>query len=315
MIHDAGPIETAELIAFARIIEAKSLSRAADELAVPRATIGRRLARLESRLGVRLLRRTTRSLALTEAGERFFRHARLVLDALDQAASSVRVVDGAMRGTIRVSAPAAMEDSFIAFLAGFAHAQPDIRLTVDFSNRVVDLVREGYDVALRAVASALQPGLVARQIARQEMIAVASPAYLAAHGAPRTLGDLRKHRCLTTFARGELPQAAWPSRRRAVQVESVLSSNEPRLIREAAIRGVGIAQIPRFYIDELVARGALVQVLRGQLEAALSIAVVFVDREFLPPHVRLFIEQLVTWASDALGARPSQRPHRASRTR
>jgi DNA-binding transcriptional LysR family regulator len=206
-----------------------------------------------------------------------------------------------------VSAPTAMDDSFIGFLAAFAAENPDVRLTVDFSTRIVDLAREGYDVALRAVSGTLQPGLVARRIAQQEMIAVASPAYLSKHGTPRSLRDLRKHRCLTGFVGGELPRATWPARRGVVQVESVLSSNDARLMREAAVRGVGIAQVPRSYVEGLVDRGALVQVLRGQLEAELSIAVVFPDRELVPPHVRLFIERLVAWCSEAFGVRPTKR--------
>src|SRR4029453_2180868 len=102
MIQMKEPVETAELVAFTRIVEAKSLSRAAAELAVPRATIGRRLARLEKRLGARLLRRTTRTLTLTDAGDLFYRHARIVLDAVAQAQASVRTQDNVMRGDVRV---------------------------------------------------------------------------------------------------------------------------------------------------------------------------------------------------------------------
>lgn len=301
MMRGAEPIETAEVIAFVRIVEARSLSRAAAELAVPRATIGRRLARLESRLGARLLRRTTRSLGLTEAGERFYRHARQLLEAIEQAENSVRATEGPLRGNLRISAPSAMEDSFSTFLATFAFKHPDIHLTVEFSSRIVDLHREGFDVALRAVRDALPPGLVARQVAKHEMIAVASPGYLEAHGTPRTIKDLRRHRCITGFARGELPQTTWASRRGVVNVESVLSSNDPRLIRDAAVRGVGIAQIPRHYIEKLLERGALVEVLRGKLAAEMSIAVVFTDRELMPPPVRLFIDQLVAWCKGAFG--------------
>src|SRR5690349_10514456 len=120
------PVETAELLAFARTVEAKSLSRAAAELAVPRATISRRLARLEERLGARLLRRTTRSLALTDAGEALYRHARIVLDAVRDAETSVRRTDDAVRGELRVSVPQHLPPSFHALVCDFMERYPDV---------------------------------------------------------------------------------------------------------------------------------------------------------------------------------------------
>jgi DNA-binding transcriptional LysR family regulator len=291
------PVETAELLAFTRVIEAKSLSRAAAELGVPRATVGRRLARLEERLGARLLRRTTRSLKLTDAGDAFYRHARIALDAVAQAESSVRQTDDAIRGNLRVSVPPIIDDGFLAMLASFAKQHPEVRLQIDFSTRIVDLLRDGYDVALRA-SSNLPPGLVARTIARDRVIAVASPEYLRTHGTPRTLRDLRQHRCLTNFARGELPQSTWPTGGGVVHVEGVFSSNDLRLMREAALRGLGIAVIPTLLLSDLLERKKLVHVLPGIIEAENRIAVVYPEREFLPPHVRAFVETLVAWGPE-----------------
>src|SRR5215471_5628141 len=142
MIQMSNPLETAELLAFARVVDAKSLSRAAAELGVPRATVGRRLARLEQRLGTRLLRRTTRSLALTDAGELFYRQARIVLDAVAQAEVCVRTDAAVMRGDLRVSLPPVDDESLFEMIAAFANQYPDVRLQIDFSTRLVDLVRE-----------------------------------------------------------------------------------------------------------------------------------------------------------------------------
>jgi DNA-binding transcriptional LysR family regulator len=294
MIQIREPIETAELVAFTRTIEAKSLSRAAAELGVPRATVGRRLARLEERLGTRLIRRTTRTLNLTDAGDQFYRHARIVLDAVERAQSSVRTADNVMRGDLRVTVPPIIDDSFLAMIATFAKAHPEVRVQVDFSTRVVDLLREGYDVALRA-SSDIQPGLVARTLSRDTVIAVASPAYLAERGTPRTPKDLRNHRCLTHFARGELPESTWPVGRRRVHVEASFSSNDLRLLREAALRGLGIALLPKLVLADLVETGKLVQVLPGVIEKEERVSIVFQEREFLPPHVRAFIDTLVAW--------------------
>jgi DNA-binding transcriptional LysR family regulator len=300
MIPMNEPVETAELLAFARAIEAKSLSRAAAELGVPRATVGRRLARLEERLGTRLLRRTTRSLTLTDAGEMFYRHARIVLDAVEQAQESVRTKDNVMRGHLRVSVPPVNEESFSVMITAFAKKYPDVRVQVDFSTRLVDLLREGYDVALRASAE-IQPGLVARVVARHELIAVASPAYLSKYGVPRAVKELRRHRCITSFARGELPQTTWPVGSGVVHVDGAFSSNNLSLLRDAAIRGLGIALLPSIVIGDLVNRGVLLHVLPGVLRAESRLAVVYPERAFLPAHVRAFVEALIEWAPTIQG--------------
>ena len=294
MIQMSNPLETAELLAFARVVDAKSLSRAATELGVPRATIGRRLARLEQRLGTRLLRRTTRSLALTDAGEVFYRQARIVLDALAQAQASVRSTDEVMRGDLRVSIPPVNDEALLGMITAFAKEHPDVRLQVDASTRLVDLLREGYHLALRA-STDIPPGLIARTIQRDKVIAVASPEYLAKYGTPRSVKDLRKHRCVTGFARGELPQGTWRIGRSEVHVESAFSSNNIRLLREAAIRGVGITLLPSFLVSDLLKTGALVQVLPGVVETASQLAVVYPEREYLPRHVRAFIDVLAQW--------------------
>ncbi|HMI86841.1 MAG TPA: LysR family transcriptional regulator [Polyangiaceae bacterium] len=302
------PVETTELLAFTRIVEAKSLSRAAAELGVPRATIGRRLARLEERLGMRLLRRTTRSLSLTDAGDNFYRHARIVLDSIAQAEASVRMTDNVMRGDLRVSVPPISESSFLDMVISFAEKHPAVRVQIDFSTRIVDLLRDGYDVALRASAE-IQPGLVARTVGRHKVIAVASPEYLAKNGTPRTVKELRKHRCLTGFARGELPQSTWPVGRGVLHVESSFSSNDLTLLRETAVRGLGIALLPRLVLADLLENGTLVHVLPGIVEAENRLAVVYPEREFLPPHVRAFIEALVEWAP---ALQPSKRTRAAA---
>lgn len=313
MIRNKDPLETAELLAFTRIVEARSLSRAAAELGVPRATIGRRLARLEERLGSRLLRRSTRSLALTDAGDTFYRHARIVLEAVTQAQASVQAADDVMRGDLRVSVPPVTDESLFEVITEFARTHPEVRLQVDFSTRLVDLRRDAYDVALRAT-SEIEPGLVARTIGRNEVIAVASPGYLAEKGTPRTVRELRAHRCLTGFARGELPQSTWPAGRGVVRVDGVFSSNDLGLLRAAVLRGLGIAMLPRLLLGDLVETGALVQVLPGILETEHRLAVVYLERELLPPHVRAFVEALAAWRMKPTGG-PTAAPAARRRER
>jgi DNA-binding transcriptional LysR family regulator len=296
----SDPVETAELLAFVGAIEAKSLSRAAAQLGVPRATIGRRLARLEERLGTRLLRRTSRCVSLTDAGTTFYRQARLVLDAVAQAEASVRATHDDLRGVLRVSAPPmgmtpGAGDSFNAMVTSFAKKHRNVRLQVEFSSRIVDLLREGYDVALRATYE-VQPNCIARTVSRNKVIAVASPAYLAENGTPASLQDLRSHRCLTCFARGEFVTHTWPSGAGVAHVDSAFASNDLGLLRKAAASGLGIALLPKLLLTELMDHGQLVQVLPSVIEAEHHVAVVYPERQFVPAQVRAFVQSLVEWA-------------------
>jgi DNA-binding transcriptional LysR family regulator len=306
------PLETSELLAFARTVDSKSLSRAAAELGVPRATIGRRLARLEERLGTRLLRRTTRSLALTDAGAALYRHARIVLEALASAEASVRRSDDVVRGDLRVSVPPMLNASFFNMLCTYAERFPEVRLHVHSTTQHADLLRDGYDVAIRAT-SELEPGLTARTLARMPLLAVASPAYLAAHGTPRTHRELREHRCLMGFARGETPQTHWPFPAGGkLHVEGAFFSNEVPLLLDAALRGLGIALLPLLVVYEALQAGRLVHVLDGVIGADSRVAVVFLEREFVPPHVRAFVDAVVAWAPAELG-RPVPQCNTASK--
>jgi DNA-binding transcriptional LysR family regulator len=292
------PLENVELLSFTKAVEARSLSRAAAELGMPRATLSRRLARLEERLGARLLRRTTRSLTITDAGEALYRHARIVLDAVREAEASIQRSD-AVRGNLRVSLPPMVSSAFFDLLAEFAGAHPEVRMQIHFSTRHVDLQRDGYDVALRAT-SKLEPGLVARTLMRFHFIAVAAPAYLAAHGRPTSLRDLRRHRCLMGFARGELPETHWSVGGRKAQLDGTFFSNSPGLLVRAAERGLGIALLPSLAVEDRVERGKLVEVMPGALRSEGRIALVYPERELVAPAVRAFVDWMVARAPNAL---------------
>jgi len=292
--------ETAELLAFATAVETASLSAAARSLRAPRATVGRRLARLEEKLGTRLLRRTTRALALTDAGEAFYRHARIALDAVSPAESSVRRGDGPIRGTLRVSVPPIGDPGFHRMISEFARAHPDVRLVVNSSTRHVDLRREGYDLALRA-GTISEPGLVVRTLLRDALVAVASPSYLEAHGTPRSARALRQHRCLTGFDRGEVARTHWPRRAGGkVPIESSFVSNDMLLLEEAAFDGLGIALLPLSLVTPSLQSGELVHVLPDLIRQEARVALVYPEKEFLPPQVRAFIDAVVAWTPPRL---------------
>ena len=273
---------------------------------MPRATIGRRLDRLEERLGVRLLRRTTRSLVLTDAGEELYRHARIVLDAVAQAEASVRRTDERVRGELRLSLPPIADESIYDMLNAFAERYPDVRLHVHFATQIVDLRRDGYDVALRGTVEHA-PGLVVRTLERRPLIAIASPDYLTRHGTPKTVKDLSKHRLLLGFARGALPQTHWPLLNGGrIHVQGVLTSNALDFVTSAVLRGLGIAMQPSFGVSDTLASGALVHVLPNVLGAETRLSLVYVERELMPPALRAFIDTVVAWAPGWLSA-PRQR--------
>lgn len=298
-----APLPTVELLAFTQVVETGSVSSAALALRVPRATIGRRLAVLERRLGRRLLRRTTRSQVLTDAGSLLYPHARMVLDAVKRAEESLGAHDGgAVRGEVRVSVPAFLPPSFNAMACEFMKRFPEVRLHVHLTNRVVDLRRDGYDLALR-VSRALEPGLIARTLARDRLVAVASPGYLAQHGTPRTTRDLAKHRCLMDFTDDELPQGYWPAGGSGqVHVDGVLFASSRSLLRAAAMAGLGIAVLPMMEVRPFLERGQLVHVLPGSIGGELVVVIAHPEREFVPPQVRAFADALTRWTVTELAA-------------
>jgi len=296
------PLPTVELLAFTTVVDTGSVSSAAQALRVPRATIGRRLALLERRVGRRLLRRTTRSQVLTDAGLALYPHARMVLDAVKRAEESLAQEDGPLRGEIRVSVPAFVPSSFNAMVCEFLKSFPEVRLHVHLTNRVVDLRRDGYDLALRA-SRELEPGLIARTLARDALVAVASPTYLAEHGTPRSTRDLAKHRCLLDFAGNDLPQGYWPAGGSSrVHVDGVLFANSRTLLRDAATRDLGISVLPMMEVRRLLEGGELVQVLPGLIGGELLVVIAHPDREFVPPQVRAFADALTRWTVAELAA-------------
>ncbi len=306
MIHMALTAETSELIAFTKTVDAKSLSRAAAELGVPRATLSRRIAQLEKKLDARLLLRTTRSLALTDLGVIFYKEAIIALEAIRQAEQSVSRIEGGLRGDLRVSLPPGMKKSFRKMLCEFIAQHPLLRVHIHTSSHHIDFRSGGFDVALRA-SSQMQPGLIARTLLRDPVIAVASPNYLAKMGVPVALNDLSSHQCLMGFARGELPEMYWPllSGDR-IKVDGAFFSDDISLLCEAAINSRGIALLPEELIREHLHHGALVPVLRDIIGTEMQVAVVYPDRHFLLPQVRAFIDAVVSWIASELGEKKSR---------
>lgn len=276
---------------FVAVCEAESISGGARALGVPRATVSRQLARLEADLGVRLLHRSTRQLTRTPAGDELYGRARrIVADAL-AARVAVARTDGVPRGLLRVSVPGELRGRLGDILIDFLERYPEVQLEVAAASRYVDLVAEGFDVALRA-GSLAESSLVARKLVSTTLDAWASPAYLEAHGRPASLEDLASHACIRIFDRGSIPQTHWPLRDGGkVPISGRLAANSLGIVEKAVLAGQGIGMLP--WRPE----GAE-PVLPELLGVVNQLQVVYPERKLLPPKVRAFVDHLVEHAAD-----------------
>jgi DNA-binding transcriptional LysR family regulator len=282
---------------FTAVAQRGSISAAARSMGMPRATLSRRMSGLEDELGVRLLHRTSRRMVLTPAGEELLRRARRLVADTEEAWAAVRRLDDVPRGLLRISSTTGFLDELIvAYLEEFPEVQVEVRSTT----RHVDLVGEGVDVALR-FGEVRDPNLIARKVAGGRRHVVASPAYLARHGAPTRAGDLAEHTCLVGFAGDFSPQRRWPLVAGGdVEVGGRLAANDIRVLVAGARAGLGLALVPDAAVADSVRSGALEVVLDGIVEADASISLVYADREFIEPRVRVFVDRAVAYLQSRL---------------
>ena len=297
---------TERLAEFAAVVQAGSISAAARALELPRATLSRRMSALEAELGVRLLHRSTKRLVLTGAGLGLARRARQIVADSEAAWQAVRRLDDTPRGLLRVSVTGDVLDELIVdFIMDFPEVQVEVRTT----SRHVDLVGEGVDVALR-FGPVTDANLIARRIASGRRLVVGSPAYLGAHGTPRSKADLADHACLLDFGGDFGPRRTWPLLDGGeVAVKGPLSANQMQLTRRAARAGLGLALLPWIAIHQDVADGLLVPVLMDSVGIDHPINLVYADREYIDPKVRVFVDRAVPVLTSVFGrAPPPPRP-------
>lgn len=280
-----------DLEVFARVVEKSGFSRAARELGVPASTVSRRVARLEEGLGVRLLQRTTRKMHLTEAGRIYFERVSRALREIEGAEASLREVQGTPRGLVRIST---VSEPFLEeLLFEFMEIYPDVSIEVDKSHGMVDLVAEGFDLAIRA-GSLSDSSLVAHKLMTSGPVLVAAPAYLEARGAPLSAGDLRDHDCVilgnsttaTTWTLGA------PSGTQRVSVSGRIAVNSFASAVEACRRGLGIGLFPQGFITHAIESGELVVLLPELAPPPGGLWIVHPSRNLLAPAVRALIEYI-----------------------
>ena len=288
-----------DYLLFARAVEAGSLSAAGRLLNISPAMMSKRLSRLEARLGVRLIHRTTRRLALTEEGASLHRDLVAILDAIQQAEQRVTNRHRTASGPLRISAPTSFGRLHVApHVARFLDLHPRVDLELNLSDAYEDLLAERIDIAIR-ITSDIPAHLEGHPLAANRRILCASPAYLAAHGAPGKIADLAHHRLLA--ADGQLPWRLVNGRaRKLVDGQSHVRTNSSEIVRELALTGVGIALRSLWDVGDLIAQGSLVRVLDSwEGPADLAVHAVHPRAAGRPAAVDAFIAFLRESFSDA----------------
>lgn len=285
-----------EMRVFAAVIEAGSFAGAADALAMSRPAVSRHVAHLEARLGVRLIQRTTRRLSPTAEGEAFHARVRDLLDGMDEAEAEASARRAAPSGLLRLNVPVTFGILHLAPLWGkFRALHPQVRLDVTLSDRVADVVDEGYDLAVR-IARLPDSTLVSRQLASTRMVLCAAPAYLRRRGRPRHPRDLAGHDLLAYSywsMRDEWRFEGPGGETATARADPVLRANNGDTCRAAALAGQGIMLQPTFLVSADLAAGRLVEVMPSWQAGELAIYAVYPTRKHLLPKTRALIDFLV----------------------
>lgn len=284
-----------ELRSFVLVAEKGSFAAASVVEGVTPVVMGRRLDALEHRLGVRLMHRSTRGLTLTDLGEQFVEQARQLLRDFDAAESSISEGRHTVRGHLVVSAPAAFGRHHVGPHAPeFRTRHPDLKMSFNFTDSVIDLVREGYDMAIR-IGEVTDPNYVAVRLFPNRRVVCGTPGYFERHGVPRTLEDLARHNCLAFNLQGG-QQRGWTFIRDgkplAVRVDGDLDCNDGELLYNWVKQGLGIGWRSTWEIQAELSRGELVTVLDDYAAPSYDIQAVYPQQRYLPANIRHFIAYL-----------------------
>ena len=281
---------------FVTVVEAGSFAAAAERVNLTRSAVAKTIARLEGRLGVRLFHRTTRSQRLTEDGQLYFERCVRALAELAAGEAMLESGKQEVTGRLRVAVPVLFGRRCVApILSDFAAAHPTLDLHLSFSDRLVDLIEDGFDLAIRNGPVDSAPGLTMRRIATQRMVVCGAPAYLREHGRPASLEDLAGHRAVTYARAGRTPPWRFPLRdgERLVSPPSRLSFDDLEAIADAAAAGHGVTWLPVWLIADRLANGTLVTLLDDLPGLILETYALWPQTRSLPLRVRLAVDRLV----------------------
>jgi DNA-binding transcriptional LysR family regulator len=299
-----------EVLIFTKVVEAESFTGAARELGLPKSTVSRKVSQLEERLGVRLLQRTTRKLNLTDVGSAYYQRAARIVQEIEEAELAVAQMQSSPRGTLRITVPAEVASAFLGdLIAEYLEANADVSIELTSTPRLVNLVEEGFDLAIR-IGQLSDSSLIARKLAPARLHVCASPGYLERHGLPTHPRDLDDHECVLfgdpSFAR------TWkfrgPQDELSVHVDGRLRTDNFPMIRESLMAGHGIGRLPTHLCREEFRTGQLVEVLADWMLSSSGVYAVYPTSRHLSPKVRTFIDFLYERLSATYDPDSDQRP-------
>ncbi|EKO3501874.1 LysR substrate-binding domain-containing protein [Vibrio fluvialis] len=275
---------------FVAVAETSSFTQAAKRLVTSVANVSRRIALLEERLGVKLLLRTTRKVSLTEAGQVYYQQCRALLEGLEQAELTVTQMQQTPRGKLKVTAPVTYGEQKIApLLNDFLLQHPKLELELVLTNQKLDLIEQGVDVAVR-LGQLDDSSFIARRLSNRHLYVCATPDYLAQCGTPHTLSELTKHSCLVgTYDHWRFKEN---QQSRSIRVKGRLSCSSGVVLLDAVLKGMGLAQLPDYYVEEYLLSGRLVEVLPSYRDDREGVWALYPQNRHLSPKVRLLVDYL-----------------------
>ena len=282
---------------FVYVAEYESFTRAAKELGVSTAQVSRQISALEKRLNIKLLYRTTRKVSLTEEGRVFYQHCRSVLDGLDAAEQAVSNLQSKPQGRIKLTAPVTYgEQQLLPLINDFMVQYSDIEVTAFLSNQKIDLIDGGYDLAIR-IGKLSDSTMMAKKLSRRTNFVCAAPAYLEKYGVPHSLTELNQHNCLlgTRDYWHFIEDGKNTDKEKNLRVSGSVQYNSGHSLVDATLKGLGIVQLPDYYVQKYLASGALVSVLDNYREPEESIWAVYPHNRHLSPKIRLLVDYLAEY--------------------
>ena len=286
---------TDDFLIFYQLIEEGSFSKAAEQVGLTKSVVSKRVTRLEQDLGVQLLYRTTRKITLTEAGEIFYRHAREIFLSVQNAEDELNGLGESLSGSIRVTVPTISGELILPqAIAEFSEKYPDIEVYMDLDNRFVDLLAEGYDLAIR---TGILPdsSFIARRLVDAHWIICGAPNYFEKYAIPQTHQDLKEHNCLG-YSYQETGAFDWLFKGKkapfTVSVSGNFCSNNASALKRAAMLGQGLVYLPKVLVFDELVNGQLIEVLPDQVGKCLGIYAVYPYTKHLPVKTKLFIEHI-----------------------
>ena len=275
---------------FVCVAEYGSFTRAAKVLGISTAQVSRQISALEERLKIKLLYRTTRKVSLTEEGRVFYQHCRSVLDGLNAAEQAVSNLQSKPQGRIKLTAPVTYgEQQLLPLINDFMVQYRDIEVTAFLSNQKIDLIEGGYDLAIR-IGKLRDSTMMAKKLSLRTNFVCATPAYLNQYGVPRTLDDLSQHNCL--LGTRDYWHFVEKGIEKNLRVSGSIQYNSGYSLVDAALKGLGIVQLPDYYVQKHLASGALVSVLDNYREPKESIWAIYPHNRQLSPKIRLLVDYL-----------------------